>query len=40
MKNFLNFLTDFLSSLAQARAASSLARMHRYQEAAEKIQSK
>lgn len=27
MKNFLDMLTNFFSSLAQARAASSLARM-------------
>ncbi len=40
MKKFLNCITDFFSSLAQARAAASLARMHRYEEAAEKMQSK
>lgn len=40
MKNFLNFLSDLIDTIGRARAASSLASMYRYQEAAEKIQSK
>lgn len=39
MKNFLKTLsawaTSFFSGIAQVRAASAAARMHRYQEAAE-----
>ena len=33
MKNFFKALTGFLNSIAEARAASSLARMHKYEEA-------
>ena len=33
MKNFFKALSSFLNSIAQARAASSLARMYKYEEA-------
>jgi len=33
MKKFFDCLTEFFSSMARARAASSLARMHKYEEA-------
>ncbi len=33
MKNFLKSLTKFFSAMAQARAASSLARMGKFEEA-------
>lgn len=33
MKKIINFITDFFSSLARARTASSLARLHRYDDA-------
>ena len=33
MKRFFQVVTSFLNGLAQARAAATLARMHKYEEA-------
>lgn len=40
MKKFLNFVSDFLNSLAQARAATALAHLRQYDEAAKIMQKK
>lgn len=40
MKKFFDCLTDLFGAMARARAASSLARMHRYEEARNVMQEK
>lgn len=40
MKKFLTYITHLLNSLAEARTATALAKLHRYDEAAKIMQVK